>query len=147
MGLHDMLLTELKKSEGLKMDLAPYRKKPKKEQVYSELLDLFKRWLQEKKDEANIEKELRRPERRKHGTSVPAKGKYGGATCYLCGKVGHIQSECRSAAAKGKGKGKGKNKGDKRGKGGDASYPSGTTAASLAGGKAKGKAKSGPKGK
>ena len=57
-----MLLTEMKKSEGLKMDLAPYRKKPEKEKNYQDLLDLFKRWLQETKDEANIEKELRRPD-------------------------------------------------------------------------------------
>ena len=41
----------MKKSHGLKWELAPYKRLPEKEQTYDELLKVFRRWLKETKDD------------------------------------------------------------------------------------------------
>jgi hypothetical protein len=54
----DILFTEMKKSEGLRLLLQPYKRLKKEERIYRDLLDVFKNWLQETKEEANLKKEM-----------------------------------------------------------------------------------------
>ena len=49
----DILYGGLKKSEALKIALQPYKLKPSAERTYAELMRLFKKWLQENKEDQN----------------------------------------------------------------------------------------------
>ena len=49
-----LLFTEMKKSHGLKWELAPYKRLPEKEQTYEKLLRVYRRWLKESKDDQRL---------------------------------------------------------------------------------------------
>ena len=54
--LRDILFTEMKKNDGLKLALHPFKKLKKEDRKYCELFDIFRIWLKETKEEANLKK-------------------------------------------------------------------------------------------
>ena len=126
--LEHLLLTEMKKSAGLKIPLLEYKNAPKEQKCHKLLLTIFKKWLMENKFDMNIRREMQhtdhtgkeKPSEKQPKKSSPAKGDKGGSGkggtgggkgdgCFVCGDSSHWSRDCpKGTGTKGKGKGKGK---------------------------------------
>ena len=68
--LRDILFTEMKKSDALKLPLVPFKNTPKKDQNYNDLLDIFKKHLKENKEDENLRREREQNRRERGGTKA-----------------------------------------------------------------------------
>ena len=92
----DLLYTELKKSTGLKIPLLKYKDMEISERRLSHLISIYKKWLQERKEDGNYSREMVKASPTPTQTGAKAlavitKGKtaLSKGACHLCGGTDH----------------------------------------------------------